>query len=87
MLHIDGSLVVNNDGLHGMRTKSGSKKLVGGQVHKTDVTFFERGGGAGLKVEPSVQHLLLRRRCCMGCPEDSRRTRTAITTSQNTSPA
>jgi len=46
-LYIDNHLVVNNDGLHGMRTKRGSKRLNAGSA-KITVWFFERGGGAGL---------------------------------------
>jgi hypothetical protein len=46
---IDGSLIVNNDGLHGMRTQC-SKQGVTGDYHKFEAQMFERGGGAGMEV-------------------------------------
>lgn len=46
-LFIGDELVVNNDGLHGMVTKSGTIPLASGW-HKVRVEFFENGGGAGL---------------------------------------
>lgn len=46
-LLIDNAKVVNNDGLHGMVTRSGSKILRAGQ-HNLVVDFFQLGGGAGL---------------------------------------
>merc|ERR1711975_98584 len=49
-LYIDNHLVVNNDGLHGMRTKHGTRSLKQGTQYKVTVWFFERGGGAGLHV-------------------------------------
>jgi len=49
-LLINGHRVVNNDGLHGMRWRHGRKHLKAGQSAKIEVWFFERGGGAGLKV-------------------------------------
>ena len=51
MLHIDGVLRVNNDGLHGMMTRSGTVTLTGGQTYTIEVTFFEHGGHAGLDVQ------------------------------------
>merc|ERR1712196_715458 len=42
--------VVNNDGLHGMRTRAGRVFLRKGSVSVKVVTF-ERGGGAGLYVD------------------------------------
>merc|ERR1712072_1549596 len=44
-----GRLVVNNDGLHGMRTRSGSYTLKKGYA-SISIYYFERGGGAGLYV-------------------------------------
>jgi len=49
-LLINGRRVVNNDGLHGMRQHHGRTYLRVGQSAKIGVWFFERGGGAGLKV-------------------------------------
>ena len=46
-LWIDGTEVVDNDGLHGMRTRSGSITLTAGP-HTFEVRGFERGGGYGL---------------------------------------
>lgn len=49
-LYIDGKLVVNNDGLHGMRSRSKKVHLSKG-VKIIVVDFFQRGGGKGLKVD------------------------------------
>lgn len=49
-LYIDGKLVVNNDGLHGMRSRTGRLHLSKG-VKIIVVDFFQRGGGKGLKVD------------------------------------
>jgi len=43
---IDEATVVNNNGLHGMRTKTGNYRLPTG-YHAMRIDFFERGGGAG----------------------------------------
>jgi len=48
-LYIDGELVVNNDGLHGMIEKSGSINLPAG-LHPIIVTYFDNGGSDGLVV-------------------------------------
>jgi hypothetical protein len=48
-LLIDGQKVVDNDGLHGMRTKSGKGQLLVG-YHMFEAQMFERGGGAGMYV-------------------------------------
>jgi hypothetical protein len=48
-LFINDSLVVDNDGLHGMVESSGSIYLDAGR-HPITVTFFENGGGEGLIV-------------------------------------
>jgi len=46
-LYIDGTLVVDNDGLHAMRERSGQISLSDG-MHVIEITFFEKGGGADL---------------------------------------
>lgn len=46
-LWVDGTQVVNNDGLHGMAEQSGTIALAAGS-HTFMVRFFERGGNHGL---------------------------------------
>ena len=46
-LWIDGERVVDNDGDHGMRLRSGRVNLAAG-VHDITVRYYENGGGAGL---------------------------------------
>jgi len=48
-LYIGNSLVVNNDGLHGMAEKSGRINLSAGK-HAITVTYFNKTGGYGLVV-------------------------------------
>jgi alpha-L-fucosidase len=48
-LYINNTLVVNNDGLHGMELKKGSIPLEKG-FHKIKVGFFEKNGNDDLKV-------------------------------------
>ena len=48
-LYIDGQLVVNNDGLHGMSKKKGSIELAAGG-HPWSVNYFDHGGFTGLEV-------------------------------------
>jgi alpha-L-fucosidase len=48
-LYIDGQLVADNDGLHGMEQKGGAIALSKG-FHKIKVIFFEKGGQDELKV-------------------------------------
>ena len=48
-LCIDNEDVVLNDGLHAMIEKSGALFLKNG-YHKIDISFFQRGGGSGLKL-------------------------------------
>ena len=48
-LFIDDSLVVDNDGLHGMKQKGGVIPLSKG-LHKINVKFFERDGNDELKI-------------------------------------
>jgi uncharacterized repeat protein (TIGR03806 family) len=48
-LLIDGALVINNDGLHGMREISRTLTLAAGD-HDLRVEFFENLGGAGLQL-------------------------------------
>ncbi len=50
VLYIDGQEVVDNDGLHGFRTRSGEIDLEPG-THVIEVRYFENYGHAGLKVE------------------------------------
>jgi len=49
-LWIDNQQVVNNDGLHGWRGRSGSKTL-GAGTHVFKAEMFERGGAAGFEVK------------------------------------
>ena len=48
-LHLDGDLVVNNDGEHGMEEKSGIVNLQKGW-HSIKIVYFNSGGGGGIKV-------------------------------------
>lgn len=48
-LYIDGKMVVNNDGLHGLSERNGKVDLVAGS-HDIIVTYFDNGGGDGLEV-------------------------------------
>lgn len=47
LVRIDGDVIVNNDGVHGMIERSGSVALRAG-LHPLRVEFFEASGGAGL---------------------------------------
>jgi hypothetical protein len=47
-LRIGGQLVADNDGLHGMTTRSGTVALRAGK-HPVRLEFFENGGGAGFQ--------------------------------------
>lgn len=49
-LLLDGVEVIDNDGLHGMRTRSAILALTAGP-HAVEVQFFENGGGAGLTLD------------------------------------
>ena len=49
LLLIDGKLVVNNDGVHGVKGSSGSVTLKKGK-RAIEVRFFEKGGGEELSV-------------------------------------
>lgn len=55
-LYIGETLVVDNDGLHGMQERSGQIALAPGP-HAVRVEFFERGGGAGLIVRFQSQNI------------------------------
>jgi putative heme-binding domain-containing protein len=48
-IYLDGRLLVNNDGLHGMVEKSASIDLAAG-AHDLVVTYFDNGGGDGLQI-------------------------------------
>ncbi|KAL9139500.1 putative conserved tandem carbohydrate binding domain [Amphidinium carterae] len=47
VLLVDGEEVINNDGLHGMRTREGTLDLPAG-IHAITIKFIEAGGGAGM---------------------------------------
>jgi len=47
--YIDGELLINNDGLHGMVEKRGRIQLTAG-LHPIVATYFDNGGGDGLKM-------------------------------------
>ncbi|MCH2182936.1 MAG: PA14 domain-containing protein [Mariniblastus sp.] len=49
-LYLDGKDLVNNDGAHGMATKSGAVNLAAG-FYPLRVNYFDSGGAHGLKVE------------------------------------
>jgi alpha-L-fucosidase len=48
-LYIDGEMIVDNDGLHGMEEKAARISLIVG-THDFTVTYFEAGGGNALRV-------------------------------------
>merc|ERR1711939_576801 len=50
MLFIDEKLIVDNDGLHGPRSKTGSVTIKQTGWHKLCITFFENHGGSMLQV-------------------------------------
>merc|ERR1719436_1752110 len=45
---MEGNVVVDNDGLHGMRMRSGQVQLESGE-HEIALEFFEEGGNAGMQ--------------------------------------
>ena len=47
--YIDGELLIDNDGLHGMVEKNGTMQLTAG-VHPIVATYFDNGGGDGLSM-------------------------------------
>jgi hypothetical protein len=47
--YIDGELLINNDGLHGMVEKRGTVNLTAG-LHPITATYFDNGGGDGLRM-------------------------------------
>lgn len=51
-LFINGKKIVDNDGLHSVRERSGSIDLTAGQ-HEIKVVYFDRGGGEHLDVKIS----------------------------------
>jgi mono/diheme cytochrome c family protein len=51
-LIIDGTMVVENDGIHGVTTQTGKIKLAAG-VHDVRLEFFEKAGGEVVRVEVS----------------------------------
>ncbi len=48
-MYVDGNLLINNDGLHGMVEKNGKASLTAGP-HEIVVTYFDNGGNDGLRV-------------------------------------
>ncbi len=50
VLYINGEPVINNDGLHGFRTRSGEVELEPG-TYDIEVRYFENQGHAGLRLE------------------------------------
>jgi hypothetical protein len=50
-LWIDDKMVVDNDGLHGCKTKSGSVNSLKTGYHRLKMQMFERGGAACAKLE------------------------------------
>jgi alpha-L-fucosidase len=68
-IFVDDSLVVDNDGLHGMQEKRGDIALAKG-VHALKIGYFQNGGGAGVTVtfrspalgqQPLIPALLFRK--------------------------
>ncbi|MCB0824642.1 MAG: family 20 glycosylhydrolase [Armatimonadetes bacterium] len=53
---IEGAMAIDNDGLHGSVTKSGSVRLTPG-LHRIEVKFFERDGAEVLKLEVEAKGL------------------------------
>lgn len=51
LLYIDGTLVVSNDGLHGVVEQSGTYNFTNAGRYPIKVTFFENGGGEYLQVQ------------------------------------
>jgi len=71
-MYINDEEVVNNDGLHGMETQSGSIELDAVQA-RARVTFFENGGGAGLIVSwqgPGVEKQIIPASAWVPCGYD-----------------
>jgi len=55
--YINGELLIDNDGLHGIVEKSGTVRLTAG-LHPIIATYFDNGGGDGLTVSwsgPGIQ--------------------------------
>ncbi|MEM6588678.1 MAG: PA14 domain-containing protein [Pseudomonadota bacterium] len=50
VLYVNGQPVIDNDGLHGFRTRSGEIELEPG-VHHIEVKYFENYGHAGLRLQ------------------------------------
>jgi len=55
-LYIDDSLIVDNDGLHGMLEKGGVAPLAAG-LHALRVTFFQKSGDVDLKVSYTSRNI------------------------------
>ena len=53
-LVIDGQLVVDNDGYHGLQEKAGMVALEAG-FHPITVRYFQAGGGRALSLEAEIE--------------------------------
>ena len=51
--YLDGKLLIDNDGLHGMTEKAGAAPLSAG-FHSVKIEFFQKTGGKGLKVSYKI---------------------------------
>ena len=49
VLVVDGTPIISNDGVHVMKSRSGTVELAAG-MHEIVVDFFEAGGSAGLRL-------------------------------------
>jgi hypothetical protein len=52
LLYLDGPLLVNDDGLHGMVERCGSQQLAPG-AHSIYISGFQAGGGVGMELRYS----------------------------------
>jgi hypothetical protein len=53
LLWVDSTLVVDNNGLHGMQERSGALQLTKNQYYTIRIEYHEKGSGAGCKVKYS----------------------------------
>lgn len=58
----EANLIVNNDGLHGMQSRTGTYNFVTPGAYPIAISFFERGGGQGMEVYWSSNQGLARQR-------------------------
>jgi len=57
-MYVDGQIIVDNDGLHGMQTRGGNVQLNAGS-HTLRFLMFEHGGGAGFRVRYGTDNIIL----------------------------